>query len=174
MKLPVHGVSELVLEVGEMERAVEFWSETLGFPVVDEWSYVDGQFAEATDGDTIWATWLYLGGNTRLGLWLPRELTEDELNQSVSSWPDSAIYDEGGEHVHFALYVESPDLDAAHHMIEQAGVSTTIRDYEDSPRRSLYFKDSENNVVELYTLSMAEEYHSDNLSLNETSDCGRS
>lgn len=47
MKLQVEGVSELVLEVESMERAVDFWSQKLGFPIVDQWSYRNGQFEKS-------------------------------------------------------------------------------------------------------------------------------
>lgn len=161
MDLPVHGVSELVLEVEDMDRAVAFWSETLGFPILEQWNETDELETETADERTVWATWIYVGGNTRLGLWLPREFTEDELKQkqrSISSWPDATLYDEGGEHVHLALDVDDADFETAREQIEQSGIATTVREREDVPSRSLYFKDTEDNIIELYTRSMVETY----------------
>ena len=42
--IPVTGVSELVLEVVDLERAERFYSVILGFPVVDRWP----------DRDVVW------------------------------------------------------------------------------------------------------------------------
>lgn len=36
MKIKVEGVSEIVLEVKSMERATDFWSNQLGFPIVEQ------------------------------------------------------------------------------------------------------------------------------------------
>ncbi|WP_390891811.1 VOC family protein [Priestia flexa] len=64
-------MSEVVLEVQSMERAVQFWSNQLGFPIVEQWGYDNGQFTEESNG--IWATWLYVGGPTRLGSYYDKE-----------------------------------------------------------------------------------------------------
>jgi catechol 2,3-dioxygenase-like lactoylglutathione lyase family enzyme len=48
------GVSELALEVSDLQAAERFYTEALGLPVVDRWPE---------------AVWL-LSGSTRLGLWL--------------------------------------------------------------------------------------------------------
>jgi catechol 2,3-dioxygenase-like lactoylglutathione lyase family enzyme len=50
---PFSGVSELVLEVSDLEGAKRFYSDLLGLPVVDRWPE---------------AVWL-LAGSTRIGLW---------------------------------------------------------------------------------------------------------
>jgi catechol 2,3-dioxygenase-like lactoylglutathione lyase family enzyme len=105
MKLQVEGVSELVLEVQSMERVVNFWSKILGFPIVAQWGSKDGQF-DTDSFEEIWATWLYVGGNNRLGLWLPRNFSEQEKarkQSSITQW-QNGLYDEGGIHDHFALY----------------------------------------------------------------------
>ncbi|WP_323174632.1 VOC family protein [Natrialba sp. PRR66] len=160
MALPVQGVSELVLEVADMDRAVSFWSETLGFPIVDQWGYTDGQFTGSVSGTKIWATWIYVGGNTRLGLWLPREFSDEDKKhkaQPVSDWPDSALYDEGGDHVHFALYVDESEFDSAYEFLQQTDIAVTKREYEaEAPYQSLYFKDPDDHVVELYTRPIEE------------------
>ena len=167
MTLPVQGISELVLEVADMDQAVTFWAETLGFPIVDQWGYADGQFTGSASEDEIWATWIYVGGNTRLGLWLPREFSNEDKSQKaqpVTQWPDSALYDEGGDHVHFALYVDDDDFDIAYEFLQQADVPVTKREYEaEAPYQSLYFKDPDEHIIELYTRPMGENYQLNNI-----------
>lgn len=82
MKIKAQGVSEVVLEVSDMKRAVDFWSGQLGFPVVQQWGYQDNQFTE--EASEIWATWLYVGGPTRLGLWPPRNFNNQQLVEKAS------------------------------------------------------------------------------------------
>ena len=72
----VAGVSELVLEVADLERAERFYADTLSLPVVERWPH----------RDAIWV----LAGGTRIGLWKPQVGLEGSR---------------GGEHVHFALRV---------------------------------------------------------------------
>jgi len=168
MKLPVKGVSELVLEVADMDRAVHFWSEVLGFPVVDQWKWEPGQSGFRAEQFVsrqhpyVWATWLYVGGNTRLGLWLPRKWTPEERkiqHQPVTSWPSPELYDEGGKHVHFALYIEEEDFDRTFEQLQSLGIPVIIRQFEPE-YRALYFKDPDGNVVEMYTRSMSKSYTS--------------
>ena len=54
--IPVTGVSELVLEVLDLEQAERFYAEVLGFPVVSRWD----------EGGRVW---LMAGTRTRIGLW---------------------------------------------------------------------------------------------------------
>ncbi|BBI30928.1 VOC family protein [Cohnella abietis] len=155
MKIEVEGVSEIVLEVKSMNRAVEFWTKTLGFPIVEQWGYEERQFTN--NADNVWATWLYIGGNTRLGLWLPREFSEEDLvnkEMPVSRW--NGFYDEGGIHVHFALHIKIESFESAISILKEEGVDIKI--VKDSNERRLYFKDTEDNVVEFYTLDMKKDY----------------
>ncbi|SFL74828.1 Catechol 2,3-dioxygenase [Paenibacillus sp. 1_12] len=155
MKINAQGVSEVVLEVSDMKRAVDFWSGQLGFPIVQQWGYQDGQFTvEAND---IWATWLYVGGPTNLGLWLPRKFNEQELLQkasSVSLW--NGLFDEGGIHVHLALYVGIDQIESAIQVLENHHIDRKI--VIRGIHKRVYFKDTENNVIEFYTQSMEEDY----------------
>lgn len=57
--IPVHGLSELVLEVVDLDAAEKFYSRVLGLPVVDRWE----------DSGRIW---LMAGTQTRIGLWRPQ------------------------------------------------------------------------------------------------------
>ncbi|MFD0679459.1 MULTISPECIES: VOC family protein [unclassified Paenibacillus] len=159
MKLQVEGVSELVLEVQSMERAVSFWSEKLGFPIVDQWGYNNGQFDTSGTG-RIWATWLYIGGNTRLGLWLPRNFSEEQLQikqTSVSQWRNG-LYDEGGIHVHFALYIKPELFEDTISILKSMDIDFLAFRKENPEPSNLYFKDTEGNIVELYTKNMKKVY----------------
>src|SRR5690606_21134610 len=141
--------SEVVLEVKDMRRAVEFWSSKLGYPIVEEWSYGDGQFVNGK-GD-VWATWLFVGGNSRLGLWLPRNFNHEQLyqkSQPVTSWV--GLYDEGGIHVHIALHIKSEDIEKAILVLTKSKIEFKI--INEGTERRLYFKDTEDNLVEFYTL----------------------
>ena len=73
--LPVTGVSELVLEVVDLEAAEGFYAGLLGLPVVERWP----------DREAIW---LMAGERTRIGLWRPQV---------------GLAGGRGGVHVHFAL-----------------------------------------------------------------------
>ena len=57
--IPVSGVSELVLEVVDLEASEWFYAQVLGFPVVDRWPDRE-------------AVWVMAGDRTRIGLWRPQ------------------------------------------------------------------------------------------------------
>src|SRR4051794_41354823 len=59
MGIPVSGVSELVLEVVDLEAAEAFYAGALGLPVVERWP----------DREAIW---VMAGERTRIGLWRPQ------------------------------------------------------------------------------------------------------
>jgi catechol 2,3-dioxygenase-like lactoylglutathione lyase family enzyme len=80
--IPVSGLSELVLEVLDLNRAERFYSDVLGFPVVERW-HERG------------AVWLMAGTQTRIGLWLPQV---------------GLAGGRGGLHVHYALRIEDTDF----------------------------------------------------------------
>ena len=85
MGIPVTGVSELVLEVVDLEASEAFYAGALGLPVVDRWP----------DREAIW---VMAGDRTRIGLWRPQVGLEGSR---------------GGVHVHFALHIAEDDYDSA-------------------------------------------------------------
>src|SRR3712207_9158325 len=91
--IPVTGVSELVLEVVDLEAAERFYSEVLGFPVVDRWSERE-------------AIWVMAGDRTRIGLWRPQV---------------GLAKGRGGIHVHFAMHVAEAGYDAAVALLRERG-----------------------------------------------------
>src|SRR5918997_131745 len=91
--LPVTGVSELVLEVADLEAAETFYADVLGLPVVERWP----------DRDAIW---VMAGDRTRIGLWKPQV---------------GLAGGRGGVHVHFAMHIGEHDYDAAVALLRERG-----------------------------------------------------
>jgi catechol 2,3-dioxygenase-like lactoylglutathione lyase family enzyme len=120
--LPVTGVSELVLEVVDLEAAEEFYAGVLGLPVVDRWP----------DREAIW---VMAGERTRIGLWRPQV---------------GLAGGRGGLHVHFALHIAEEDYDAAVERLRSRGQQVQEIAFEGAGR-SVYADDPDGNVVELWT-----------------------
>src|ERR687893_2639142 len=93
--LRVTGVSELVLEVVDLEASEAFYAGVLGLAVVDRWP----------DREAIW---VMAGDRTRIGLWKPQVGLEGSR---------------GGVHVHFAMHIAADDFDAAVASIRAKGVA---------------------------------------------------
>jgi catechol 2,3-dioxygenase-like lactoylglutathione lyase family enzyme len=122
--IPVHGVSELVLEVVDLVAAEAFYAGALGFPVVGRWE----------DSGRLW---LMAGTQTRIGLWRPQL---------------GIANGRGGLHVHFALHIDEGDFDGAVARLRQHGYDPEIVSFEENDRgRSLYVSDPDGNVVECWT-----------------------
>ena len=126
--IPVTGVSELVLEVVDLERAERFYSVILGFPVVDRWP----------DRDVVW---VMAGDRTRIGLWRPQVGLERGR---------------GGVHVHFAMHIAPADYDAAVAELRAKGAEVAEHEfgiYQHS--RAAYLMDPDDHLVELWTWDVA-------------------
>ena len=124
-------MSELVLEVSDLERAERFYTETLGLPVVERWPHRD-------------AVWV-LAGRTRIGLWKPQVGLEGSR---------------GGEHVHFAMQVPEEDFDARVDGAARArprGAGARVRAARPTARRAraaAYVHDPDGHLVEFWTADM--------------------
>jgi catechol 2,3-dioxygenase-like lactoylglutathione lyase family enzyme len=128
----VAGVSELILEVSDLERAERFYAGTLALPVVERWPHRD-------------AVWVLAGG-TRIGLWKPQVGLEGSR---------------GGEHVHFALRVPEDGFDERVAALRAAGHEAPVHDFGplgagDRPSRSVYVNDPDGHLVEFWTADMAD------------------
>jgi catechol 2,3-dioxygenase-like lactoylglutathione lyase family enzyme len=122
--VPVTGVSELVLEVVDLEAAEAFYAGLLGLPVVDRWP----------DREAIW---VMAGDRTRLGLWRPQV---------------GLAGGRGGLHVHFAMHLAPKDYEAAVAPLRERPEflqETRFPGADDS--RAAYLRDPDGNVVELWT-----------------------
>jgi catechol 2,3-dioxygenase-like lactoylglutathione lyase family enzyme len=124
--IPVTGVSELVLEVVDLDAAERFYSGVLGLPVVDRWP----------DRDAIW---VMAGERTRIGLWKPQV---------------GLFGSRGGVHVHFALHIEDSDYDAAVERLRSLGQEVEETAFEGAGRAA-YLNDPDGNLVELWTWDVA-------------------
>src|SRR3954470_17597646 len=127
MGIPVTGVSELVLEVVDLEAAEAFYAGTLGLPVVDRWPQRE-------------AIWVMAGDRTRIGLWRPQVGLERGR---------------GGVHVHFALHIADADYDSAVELLRSRGEAVEEIAF-DGAGRAAYVTDPDGNVVELWTWDVAE------------------
>ncbi|HEY8771059.1 MAG TPA: VOC family protein [Thermoleophilaceae bacterium] len=125
--IPVSGVSELVLEVVDLEAAERFYAGVLGLPVVERWP----------DREAIW---VMAGEQTRIGLWRPQV---------------GLARGRGGVHVHYAMKIEERDYDAALERIRSHGLAVEEIAFEGSGR-ALYVDDPDGNVVELWTWDVGE------------------
>jgi catechol 2,3-dioxygenase-like lactoylglutathione lyase family enzyme len=124
--VPVTGVSELVLEVVDLEEAERFYAGVLGLPVVERWP----------DREAIW---VMAGERTRIGLWRPQV---------------GLAGGRGGLHVHFAMHIADDDFDAAVERLELKGHEVKQTAFEGAGR-SAYVDDPDGNVVELWTWDVA-------------------
>jgi catechol 2,3-dioxygenase-like lactoylglutathione lyase family enzyme len=129
---PVLGVSELVLEVSDLERSERFYAETLDLPVVERWPH----------RDAIWV----LAGATRIGLWKPQTGLEGSR---------------GGGHVHFALRVPEETFEGRVAALRAAGHDAPVHDFGPlaagaRPSRSVYVTDPDGHLVEFWTADMAD------------------
>jgi catechol-2,3-dioxygenase len=121
-------VSELVLEVVDLERAERFHADVLGMPVVERWQDRE-------------AVWLMAGDRTRIGLWRPQI---------------GLAGGRGGIHVHFAMHIPPDRYDEALGALRERGQQIeqhAFPAYEDS--RAMYVTDPDGNVVELWTFDVA-------------------
>ena|ERR1035437_3293690 len=122
--IPVTGVSEVVLEVLDLEEAERFYAEVLGFPVVGRWD----------EGGRVW---LMAGTQTRIGLWRPQV---------------GIARGRGGLHVHYAMHIEDADFDDAVERVRRKGCESEVVSFDDDGRgRALYVTDPDGNVVEFWT-----------------------
>ena len=125
--VPVTGVSELVLEVVDLEASERFYSVVLGFPVVDRWPDRE-------------AVWVMAGDRTRIGLWRPQV---------------GLMGGRGGLHVHFALHITEADFDAAVALLRDRGQDVREVRFGETHGRAAYVDDPDGNVVELWTWDVA-------------------
>lgn len=127
--IPVGGVSELVLEVLDLDAAEHFYADLLGFPVVERW-------------EERGAVWVMAGHATRIGLWRPQV---------------GLAGGRGGIHVHYALRIDDADFDAAVTRLRDKGYEPEIVFFTTDDRgRALYVTDPDGNVVEFWTWDVGE------------------
>src|SRR6266508_6767721 len=91
---PVNGISELVLEVSDLEAARRFYRDVLGFE--------ETLYGEGAEG----RYWYLVGDTARLGLWTKQV---------------GLAGGRGGAHVHYAFNVADAEIDPLKERIEREG-----------------------------------------------------
>jgi catechol 2,3-dioxygenase-like lactoylglutathione lyase family enzyme len=124
----VSGVSELVLEVVDLQAAERFYADVLGFPVVERWPERE-------------ALWVMAGTQTRIGLWRPQV---------------GLAGGRGGIHVHYALRIDDADFDDAADRLRRRGYEPQALAFGEEHGRALYVTDPDGNVVEFWTWDVGE------------------
>ena len=121
--IPVDGVSELVLEVVDLDRALGFYVDVLGLPLVERWPDRE-------------AAWVMAGERTRIGLWRPQV---------------GLANGRGGVHVHYAMHIDDAAFDGAVERLRRFGYDPFLIEFEDGRGRATYVEDPDGNVLELWT-----------------------
>jgi catechol 2,3-dioxygenase-like lactoylglutathione lyase family enzyme len=122
------GVSELVLEVVDLEAAIRFYTEELGLPLVERWEHRE-------------AAWVMIGERTRLGLWRPQV---------------GLARGRGGVHVHYAMHVDDSGYDRLMARLRERGHEVEEHVFDTYERsRAAYVTDPDGSVVELWTWDVA-------------------
>jgi catechol 2,3-dioxygenase-like lactoylglutathione lyase family enzyme len=128
------GVSELVLEVSDLERAERFYADVLELPVVERWPHRN-------------AVWV-LAGSTRIGLWEPQVGLEGSR---------------GGSHVHYAIQIDDDWFDTRVESLRRQGHEVPVHEFgpigTGDPSRSAYITDPDGHLVEFWTASMSDYPH---------------
>jgi catechol-2,3-dioxygenase len=125
---PVSGISELVLEVSDLDAARRFYRDLLGF---EETLYGEGR------DDRLW---YLIGSSARLGLWTPQV---------------GLAGGRGGAHVHFAFQLPREALDPLLERLRAASVEVE-GPIQLGADRAIYVTDPDGNVVEFWTQDMAQ------------------
>jgi catechol 2,3-dioxygenase-like lactoylglutathione lyase family enzyme len=123
---PVTGISELVLEVADLEAARRFYRDVLGFE--------ETLYGEGAEG----RYWYLVGETARLGLWT------EQVGLAGGR---------GGAHVHFAFNVADREVDQLKERIEAAGAEVE-GPIQLGPGRAIYVTDPDGNVVEFWSQDM--------------------
>jgi catechol 2,3-dioxygenase-like lactoylglutathione lyase family enzyme len=124
----VTGISELVLEVSDLDAARSFYRDKLGFE--------ETLFGEGAEG----RYWYLIGDSARLGLWTTQE---------------GIAGGRGGAHVHFAFNVAEAEVDRLKAGFEANGVEVE-GPVQLGPGRAIYVTDPDGNVVEFWSQDMGE------------------
>ena len=124
---PVTGISELVLEVSDLDAARRFYRDVLGFE--------ETLYGEGAEG----RYWYLVGETARLGLWT------EQVGLAGGR---------GGAHVHYAFNVGDGEIDRLKQRIEEAGAAVE-GPIQLGPGRAIYITDPDGNVVEFWSQDMA-------------------
>jgi catechol-2,3-dioxygenase len=116
----ITGLCEVTLRARDIRVLERFYADALGLDVISR------------DEDRIW---LAVGERGRLGIWTPGR---------------KEFGDEGGAHVHFAMAVEPRSLETKAERLRERGIDVEGPVEHPGGDRSIYFRDPEGNVAELW------------------------
>ncbi len=122
MAINVHGVSELTLQVRDLDEAEKWFAEKLDMPVSNR---------QPDQG----MVWVKAGEWTRIGLWLPGE---------------REFGDRPGVHVHFALRVNSDELLGIKERLEGKGLDVEGPVEWPGKEHSIYIRDPNGHLIEFF------------------------
>ena len=123
----VTGISELVLEVSDLEASRSFYRDLLGFE--------ETLYGEGAEG----RCWYLVGDSARLGIWT------EQVGLAGGR---------GGAHVHFAFHMPDEQIDGMLERLRGAGAEVE-GPVELGPGRAIYVSDPDGNVVEFWSQDMA-------------------
>jgi catechol-2,3-dioxygenase len=118
----VLGIAEVTLQTGDLDRLKRFYVEVIGLPVLQD------------QDDRVW---LSAGKDSRIGLWTPGT---------------KEFGDQPGVHVHFALTVEAPTLNALVQRLRAAETDFRGPVEHEGGDRSLYWTDPDGHCGEAWEL----------------------
>jgi catechol 2,3-dioxygenase-like lactoylglutathione lyase family enzyme len=124
---PVAGISELVLEISDLDAARHFYRDVLGFE--------ETLYGEGAEG----RYWYLVGETALLGLWT------EQVGLAGGR---------GGAHVHYAFHVDDGEIDGIKDRIEAADTEVE-GPIKLGPGRAIYVTDPDGNVVEFWSQDMA-------------------
>jgi catechol-2,3-dioxygenase len=124
----VTGISELVLEVADLEASRRFYRDILGFEET-----MHGERREDR-------RWYLIGSSARIGLWSPQV---------------GLAGGRGGAHVHFAFHIAEEEIERIKARLDDQGMETE-GPMRLGPGRALYVTDPDGNVVEFWSQDMGE------------------
>lgn len=122
------GISELVLEVSDLDRARAFYRDSLGFEETLHGEGREGRY------------WYLVADSARLGLWTPQV---------------GIAGGRGGAHVHFAFHVSEEEVGRLLERFSDRGIEVE-GPVRLGPGRAIYVTDPDGNVVEFWSQEMAE------------------
>jgi len=118
----VHGVSEMTLQVRDLDEAEKWYTDNLDMPVSTR---------DLENG----MVWLKAGEWTRIGLWLPGE---------------REFGDRPGVHVHFALRVNKGELPGLKEQLEGKGLAVEGPVQWPGKEHSIYIRDPNGHLIEFF------------------------
>jgi catechol 2,3-dioxygenase-like lactoylglutathione lyase family enzyme len=124
----VSAISELVLEVADLEDSRRFYRDVLGLEETLHGEGAEGRY------------WYVIGDSARLGIWT------EQIGLAGGR---------GGAHVHFAFHMPDEEIDEMAARVREAGEEVE-GPIQLGPGRAIYVTDPDGNVVEFWSQDMAD------------------